>query len=73
MVIQINNFEKLVILVDPLESNAPPSSGTGVFNITRSPYCADNTWTSDVTGVIQQAIDDASATGGGVVCVPVGV
>lgn len=72
MVIQINNFEKLVILVDPLESNAPPSSGTGVYNITRSPYYADNTWVNDVTSIIQQAIDDASAAGGGVVYVPVG-
>ncbi|WP_339315940.1 hypothetical protein [Paenibacillus sp. FSL R10-2734] len=73
LVIQINNLEKLVVLADPLESDAPSSSGTDVYNITSPPYCADNTWTSDVTGIIQQAIDDASAAGGGVVYVPAGV
>ncbi|NQX58612.1 glycosyl hydrolase family 28-related protein [Paenibacillus qinlingensis] len=73
LVIQINGLEKLVILADPLESNVPPSSGIGIYNIIHAPYQADNTWTSDVTGIIQQAIDDASAAGGGIVYVPVGV
>src|SRR5690606_3428148 len=73
LVIQINNLEKLVVLADPLESNAPASSGAGIYNITDAPYCADNTWTSDVTSIIQQAIDDASAAGGGIVFVPAGV
>ncbi|NQX66464.1 hypothetical protein HQN90_10035 [Paenibacillus alba] len=73
LVIQINGLEKLVVLADPLESNAPPSSGTGIYNIINAPYQADNTWTSDVTHLIQMAIDDASAAGGGIVYVPVGV
>lgn len=73
LVIQINGLEKLVVLGDPLESNAPPSSGTGIYNIINAPYEADNTWTSDVTHLIQKAIDDASAAGGGIVYVPVGV
>lgn len=73
LVIQINSLEKLVVLADPLESHAPASSGTGIYNITSSPYRADNTWTSDVTHIVQQAIDDASAAGGGIVYVPVGV
>ncbi|MEC0111190.1 glycosyl hydrolase family 28-related protein [Paenibacillus taichungensis] len=73
LVIQINNLEKLVVLADPLETNAPRSYGTSIYNITKSPYCADNTWTTDVTSIIQQAIDDASGAGGGVVYVPAGV
>jgi hypothetical protein len=73
LVIRMNDLEKLVVLADPLESNAPPPSGTGVYNLTDSPYYADNTWMSDVTEIIQQAIDDASAAGGGVVYVPAGV
>ncbi|TBL70274.1 glycosyl hydrolase family 28-related protein [Paenibacillus thalictri] len=73
LVIQINSLEKLVVLADPLESNAPRSSGAGIYNITSDPYYADNTWTSDVTSIIQQAIDDASAAGGGTVYVPEGV
>ncbi|WP_438347973.1 hypothetical protein ACP8HI_20275 [Paenibacillus sp. FA6] len=73
LVIQMNSLEKLVVLADPLESHAPASSGAGIYNIINSPYRADNTWTSDVTSIIQQAIDDASAAGGGIVYVPVGV
>jgi hypothetical protein len=73
LVIQINDLEKLVVLADPLESNAPPSSGTGIYNLIHAPYCADNTWTNDVAGILQQAIDDAAAAGGGIVYVPAGV
>ena len=73
LIIQINSLEKLVILADPLENNPPASSGTGIYNIRNSPYSADNTWTSDVTAKIQQAINDASTAGGGIVYVPVGV
>lgn len=73
LIIQINSLEKLVILADPIESNVPASSGTGIYNIRNSPYNADNTWTNDVTSKIQQAIDDASAAGGGIVYVPTGV
>ncbi|WP_337102522.1 glycosyl hydrolase family 28 protein [Paenibacillus sp. YIM B09110] len=73
LVIQINSLEKLVVLADPFEIDAPSSTGTDIYNITDSPYLADNTWTNDVTGIIQQAIDDASSTGGGVVYVPAGV
>jgi polygalacturonase len=73
LIVQINNMEKLVILADILEINPPALSGTGIFNIGNAPYSADNTFSRDITKILQQAIDDAVAIGGGIVYVPVGV
>ena len=42
------------------------------IDITQAPYNADNTGVSDMTQVIQQAIDDVHAAGGGVVYFPAG-
>lgn len=71
--IQINQRTILYLLIDPIEENVPAPSGTGIYNITASPYNADNTGTAEVTSTIQQAIDDASANGGGTVYVPTGI
>ena len=73
IVIQINDLEKLVILGDPLEVNPPPPSGTGIYNIKNSPYNADSTGSTDVTSILQQAINNASAAGGGTVYFPAGI
>ena len=43
-----------------------------MINVTLPPYNADNTGATDVTTVLQQAIDDAGAAGGGVVYLPAG-
>lgn len=41
-------------------------------DITAAPYYADNTGTKDMTAVIQKAIDDVHAAGGGIVYFPEG-
>jgi hypothetical protein len=41
-------------------------------DVTGAPYYADNTGTTDVTAVIQQALDDVGSAGGGVVYLPAG-
>lgn len=73
LVIQINDLEKLVILADKPEVGAPTSSGSGIYNVTTAPYNADNTGETYAQPAIQQAIDDASAAGGGTVYVPAGI
>lgn len=42
-------------------------------DVTLPPYNADNTGTTDVTAVIQQALDDVGQSGGGVVYLPAGI
>ncbi len=51
----------------------PPFRTDRVLNVTAAPYFADNTGASDVTAILQQAINDAGAvSGGGVVLLPAG-
>ncbi|MGB7394052.1 MAG: Ig-like domain-containing protein, partial [Pricia sp.] len=71
--IKINQRTLLYILVDPMETDIPASTGTNIYNIGASPYTADNSGETEVTSTIQQAIDDASSNGGGIVYVPEGV
>ncbi len=74
VIVKINDQKKkIVIAADPLETNIPPSAGPGIYNVTASPYNADNTGTSIASNAIQQAIDDAYQAGGGTVFVPAGV
>jgi hypothetical protein len=42
------------------------------YNVTSSPYSADNTGTNDTTSAIQNAINDCYNNGGGTVWLPVG-
>ncbi|MDQ1914368.1 S-layer homology domain-containing protein [Paenibacillus sp. GD4] len=74
---------RLVIAADPQETDVPAASGTGIYNISQTPYQVagngDKTGVAARTAAIQQAIDDASsygtAQGGGVqgiVYVPAG-
>lgn len=54
----------LIIIADPLESSAytvPASSGTGIYNITASPYSASGTYSTDCSAAINSAITDAAA------------
>ena len=49
-----------------------PVVNNNVVDVTLAPYHADKTGTEDVTAIIQQALDDVGAAGGGVVYLPAG-
>lgn len=70
--ININALQNLLILADPVEQHAPPTSGRGILNVTDAPFHADPTGTENPTGVFQHAIDQASERKGAVY-VPTGV
>jgi len=70
LIIKINNLKEIVIMADPTETDKPPSSGTGIFNVMN--YGADSTGQS-VTKGIQNAIDAAGKSPGSIVYVPAGV
>ncbi|OCT15164.1 hypothetical protein A8709_13745 [Paenibacillus pectinilyticus] len=73
LVIKINNLENLVIMADPVETDAPMPNGGSVKSI--MDYSGvDNTGGDLMTSKIQQAINDANArTGGGTVYFPAGI
>jgi hypothetical protein len=50
-----------------------PNRNVNIKDVTLSPYNADNTGSSDVTAVIQKALDDAGKAGGGIVYLPQGI
>ncbi|MCO6011405.1 glycoside hydrolase family 55 protein [Actinoallomurus purpureus] len=52
-------------------SGSSPAGYIGV-DVTQGPYSADKTGATDVRAVIQAAIDDVSAAGGGIVLLPPG-
>ncbi|MDJ1113825.1 glycosyl hydrolase family 28 protein [Microbacterium sp. LX3-4] len=77
LIVKIDSRPDLVIAIDPLETNKPASSGTGIFNVTASPYSA-SPGPQYSTTAFQNALNDAaawgSANGGqGTVYVPAGV
>lgn len=77
LIVQINSLKKLIIAVDPEETDKPASSGTGIFNV-KTDYNADSTGATKTSDAVQAAIDAASAYGQangtqGIVYVPVGV
>lgn len=52
---------------------AIPTVSSGLtYDVTQSPYSADNTGAIDATAAIQKALDDAGHAGGGVVYLPAG-
>jgi len=77
LIISVNGLKPFALCADPMETNVPPSSGTGIFNVLVSPYNADNTGSTLTSAAIQNAINAASAYGGshgqGIVYVPAGV
>jgi polygalacturonase len=72
LIIKINDYPELVIAADDLETDVPPASGNGIFNIVTN-YGADPAGNSMSTTAIQNAIDAASATDDGIVYIPEGV
>ncbi|MBK1809843.1 carbohydrate-binding protein [Clostridium sp. YIM B02505] len=80
LIVTINSLKKLIITVDPIETDKPASSGTGIFNVKTSPYNADSTGSAKTSQAIQNAINDASAYGTkmgngakGIVYIPAGI
>ena len=51
---------------------AVPHISRNLVDVTKAPYGADHTGASDVTAVIQKALDDVGNAGGGVVYLPPG-
>jgi hypothetical protein len=49
-----------------------PHISSGIVDVTLPPYSADTTGASDVTSILQQALDDVGTSGGGVVYMPAG-
>lgn len=49
-----------------------PERTENIVDVTQAPYSADNTGVSDVTAILQQALNDVGASGGGVVYMPAG-
>jgi len=70
LIIKINNLKEFVVCVDPLETDVPPSSGAGIFNVLQ--YGADDTG-AGITKGIQSALDAAGKIPGGTVYVPPGL
>jgi polygalacturonase len=76
LVVQIDDHEKLVLLGDPPEPDAPPSSGDGIFHVVNQ-FGADASGASYTQPALQEAIDVASSFGTparpGLVYVPPGI
>lgn len=53
--------------------NRPKPATNSLFDITAAPYEADSTGETDVSAIIQQALDDADTAGGGTVYLPAGI
>ncbi|KAH7115242.1 pectin lyase-like protein [Dendryphion nanum] len=70
LILKLNDLKELVIMIDRLEDNAPPSKGTGIFNVLD--HGADNTGKAITTG-IQKALDEAAKRPGSIVYVPAGL
>ncbi|CAG9974742.1 unnamed protein product [Clonostachys byssicola] len=70
LIVKIDDLKEFVIVVDPTETNAPKSKGTGIFNVLD--YKADNTGKTVTTG-IQAAMDAAAKQPGSIVYVPAGL
>ena len=77
LIVRLDGRPKLVIAIDPAETNRPASSGTGMFNVESAPYNA-RPGSDYSTTAFQAALDDAAAWGSangrqGTVYVPAGV
>ncbi len=75
LIVSIDNLRKLVIAIDPAETDKPAASGAGIYNVTAEPYNADASGKEQSTDAIQRAIDDAASDPSkkGIVYVPDGV
>ncbi|KAF8157860.1 pectin lyase fold/virulence factor [Crassisporium funariophilum] len=73
IILKSTGVQELIILADPLETNIPPSSGTGIFNVVTQ-YGADASGNSLSTIALTNALQAAGARGqGSIIYVPPGV
>lgn len=71
IIVKAAGVQELIILADPLETNVPPSSGTGIFNVMS--YGADASGNTVTTSAFRSAIQAAGARGqGSIIYVPAG-
>ncbi|PVI00788.1 glycoside hydrolase family 28 protein [Periconia macrospinosa] len=70
LIIKLNDLKEIVIMMDRMESDAPPSKGAGIFNVLD--HGADNSG-KDVTKGVQDALDAAGKEPGSTVYVPKGL
>lgn len=70
LIFKIDKNRELVLLIDRMESDAPPSKGNGIMNVLN--HGADNTGKA-ITDGIQKALDAAGKKPGTTVYVPAGV
>src|SRR5688572_25779108 len=59
LIVAVDDLRKLVIAVDPLETDKPAASGPGIYNVAAAPYSADRRGAASATSGIQRAVDDA--------------
>lgn len=72
MIVKVNSIKEIIIAADNIETDVPAATGEGIYNIV-SDYGADPTGAVLSTDLIQKAIDDATAVGGGIVYIPSGL
>lgn len=65
LIVKLEGIEELVIVADPLETDIPPDSGTGIFNVISTPYSADSTGKTVTTTAFTSALHDAGLRGQG--------
>lgn len=70
LILKVNGQKEFVIVADPNETDVPPSSGDGIFNV--MDYNADDTG-EKLTTAVQDALDAAEKASGGIVYVPKGL
>jgi hypothetical protein len=75
LIVAVDDLPKLVIAVDPPETDRPAPAGPGVYDVTADAYGADRTGRASSTIAVQRAADDAAKDAGqrGIVYVPAGV
>jgi len=73
MIIRLpGGYSPVVICADPLDTNAPAASGSGIFNVVTQ-FGADKSGQSLSTDAFVNALRAAKDNGGGIVYVPAGV
>ena len=62
VIAQLNNHREVIILCDSAETDVPPPSGMGIYNVLDRAYGADNSGATYSTKGFQKALDSASAS-----------
>lgn len=73
LIVRLSEVGEVIIAADPLETNIPPPSGTGIFNVV-SQYDADMSGNTVTTASFSKAVAAAGARGqGSIIYVPPGI